>query len=196
MNWRVLILIALMSGNLLVAQELSTNTHKNRMTARFDLAYTPISSVKIPFNKSEYDFYDSFAYRLSVEYFVAEYVSIGPGFEYLSRRVSTDGTFSDNIYLYNLYLDGRYSYPITDSGKSYFILGLGSGIANLKEKKYEKGNGFCIYGIIGLDVGIFSNMGIDFLYRYGSTRVTVKSYREYRIERSALQSGFSYRFNL
>jgi hypothetical protein len=196
MNWRLIIVVLLMPSKMLMAQENDSTSSSIKLTARLDIPYTPISTVKVLANKTVCDFYDSFAYRLSVEYYIAENISIGPGFEYLTRRVSTDGTFSDNILMYSYYLDGRYSYPLTDSGNSFLVLGLGSGIATLKEENFISDNGFCIYGIIGLDIGLSPKVGLDLLYRYGSTRVTINNDREYRIERSALQAGISYRFKL
>jgi hypothetical protein len=166
----------------------------HRITTRFDLVYNPIGAIKTPSSDSRLTFYDSFAFKLAAEYFVSDYISIGPGIEYLSRKVNPDATFSANIKLIGYYLDGRFNYPLTDSGKSYLVIGLGTGISTLAEAGGSSSNGPSIYSIIGLDIGLRPNIGLDLLYRYGFTGIELKNIREYRFEGWALQAGLSYRF--
>jgi hypothetical protein len=174
------------------AQDTLKASHK--LSAWFDMVYNPIGSVKMPSSNSRLTFYDNIAFRLAGEYFVSDYVSIGPGFEYLSKRVSPDATFSSDIKLAGLFLDSRFNYPLTDSGNSFLVIGLGTGIVHLSEASGSGNNGPSFYTIAGLDIGLRPHLGLDLLYRYGFTRVDITNIREYRFTGWALQTGISYRF--
>ena len=47
------------------------------------------------------------------------------------------------------------------------IFAMGTGLSSLTETKSGyNGNGFCVYGAIGLDIAISDLVGFDFIYRY------------------------------
>lgn len=166
----------------------------HRITTRADLVYYPVGNVKMPSSDIKLNYYDSFAFKLSGDYFISDYISLGPGIEYLSRSINPDATFSADIKVVGLYLDSRFSYPVTASGKSYLVFGLGAGMVNITEVGNSGDNGPGVYGIAGFDIGLRPDFGLDLLYRYGYTKVELKNIREYRFESWTIQAGLSYRF--
>lgn len=171
-------------------------TSPKKITARLCISYVPVGTIKFIPRDEEDNFYDNLVYRISAEYFVSEYFSIGPGFEYLAKHVTLeqDLTFEPDIKLYCFYLDFRCSYPLTDTGENYLVFGMGTGVGNLNESDNAEETGFCLYGLFGLDIDLWHNIGLDLLYRYQTNRITIKNDRNYRFEGSALQAGLSYRF--
>ncbi len=164
-----------------------------RLTTHLAISYIPIGAIEFTNDNSSYDIYDNLAYRVSVEYFVSDLVSIGPAFEYLKKNVNPYAYFDEDVALYGYYLDCRFNHSLTDSGGSFLIFGLGTGINALKEAGGMSGSGFNIYGTVGLDIALFPSVGLDLLYKYQTNRITVDD-RIYKFEGSAIQTGLSYRF--
>ncbi len=187
---------ALVAFIILMASQAITQAQTHKAEARIGLVYFPTGSVKMPSSIDKLTFYDSFAYKLGAAYSVSEYLSIGPGIEYLNKKVNPDATFSAKINVVSILADARFSYPMTDSGSSNFVLGLGTGLCRLSEKGSGSENGPSIYATIGFDIGVGTNMGMDLLYRYGFSRVDLENVREYRFDSWALQTGINYRFKL
>jgi opacity protein-like surface antigen len=193
---RKLLLIFFMLSTISIAMAENPGEGNNQGALRAGFVYFPTGSVKMPSDDVRLTFYDSFAYKFGAEYSISEYVSVGPGIEYLNKKVNPDATFSTKISLVSLYLDARLSYPMTDSGKSCFVIGLGTGMVRLTEKGSGSENGPSIYTIVGFNIGLGTKMGLDLLYRYGFTRVDLEKVREYRFTSWALQTGLSYRLKL
>jgi hypothetical protein len=193
---RKLLLIFFMLSTISIAMAENPEETNHRGAVRAGFVYFPTGSVKMPSDNVRLTFYDSFAYRFGADYYISEYVSVGPGIEYLNKKVNPDATFSAKVSLISIFTDARFSYPMTDSGKSCFVLGLGAGISNLSEQGSGSKSGPSIYTIVGFDIGMGTNMGLDLLYRYGFTNIEIKNVREYRFTSWALQTGLSYRFKL
>lgn len=181
---------------LLMVSQVMTRAQTDKAEARIGLVYFPTGSFKMPSSIDKLVFYDSFAFKFGAAYSISEYLSIGPGIEYLNRKVNPDATFSAKINIISFLADARFSYPMTDSGSSNFILGLGTGICRLTEKGSRSENGPSIYAMIGFDIGLRKNIGLDIIYRYGFMRVNLENVREYRYDSWALQTGLNYRFKL
>lgn len=175
------------------ADQIESVDNHIKITTRLGLSYVPIGSIEFTNRDVKYELYDNLAYRISTEYYLSDLLSIGPGFEYLEKNVNPDGTFDDDIVLYNFYLDCRFNHCLTDSGENYLVFGIGTGISNLKEIHYESGSGFCLYGEIGLDITLHKSVGLDLLYRFQANKITVDD-RIYRFDGSALRAGLNYRF--
>lgn len=193
----IILLVPITSAGQKVGIDLENDlTSPQKFTARLCISYIPVGTIKfIPRDVKDY-FYDNLVYRVSAEYFISEYFSVGPGFEYLDKKVTVeqDYPFTARVRLYCLYLDSRYNHPLTDTGTSYLVFGMGTGIGKLNESDNAEETGFCLYGLIGLDIALWHDIGMDFLYRYQTTRMTINNDRNYRFEGSALQTGLSYRF--
>lgn len=168
----------------------------NQAIARAGFTYFPTGTVKMPSDDEGLTFYDSFAYKFGLAYKISDYLEIGPGLEYMNRKVNPDATFCSTINALSLLADARFSYPMTDSGSSNLVIGMGSGICKLTEKGSGSATGPNFYGIIGFDFGVGTNMGLDLLVRYGFARVELENIREYRFDSWALQTGLNYRFRL
>jgi hypothetical protein len=193
---RGLTVILLISICVSIAFAENPNAMNHQTVCRLGFVYFPTGSVKAPADVERSIFYDSFAYRLGGEYFLSDYLSVGPGIEYLNRKINPDAYLSSKISLVSIYIDARFSYPMTDSGRSCFVIGLGTGVSHLAEKGSVAKTGPSIYSIAGFNIGVGKNMGWDLLYRYGFTRVDLPTVREYRFESWAFQTSLSYRFKL
>jgi hypothetical protein len=173
-----------------------TQARTNEGIARVGFTYLPTGTMKMPADVEGRTFYDSFALRIDLSYAVSDYLEIGPGIEFINKKVNPDATFSSKISVISALADARFSYPMTDSGSSNFVVGLGTGVCKLTEKGSGSATGPNIYGIIGFDIGLGKDMGLDLLLRYGFARAELENIREYRYNGWALQTGLNYRFRL
>ncbi|OQX92012.1 MAG: hypothetical protein B6D58_05015 [candidate division Zixibacteria bacterium 4484_95] len=199
MNIRFLLIMILLSTSMVSAEQKSDLASPERITARLGVLYIPVGAIKFIPPDTENDFYDNFAFRISAEYFISGFFSLGPGIEYLIKHVEPEQgyPFEADIKLYNFYFDCRYGYPLTDSETNYLVMGMGSGIGNLQESMElgdARGTGFCLYGLFGFDIALSNDIGLDILYRYQTIRITIDGERNYRFEGSGLQAGLNYRF--
>jgi opacity protein-like surface antigen len=165
----------------------------HRITARLDLNYVPVSSTKFNNRDETYDIYDNLFYRVAIDYAIGDFLTIGPSFEYLNRHIEPTILDKRKISVYGYFLECRFNYNFTDSSSSFFVLGMGTGIAYLKEAIGNSNTGVAWYGVVGLDLAVSGPVGCDLLYRYQLTRVKVED-RDYRFDGSAIQAGLNYRF--
>lgn len=196
MNIRILSMMVLLSVSITSAEQKDDLALPGRITARLSISYIPVGTIKFISPDTKNNFYDNVAFRISAEYFISEYFSVGPGIEHLSKHVKLEQgyPFEANIKLYNFYFDCRYSYPLTDAETSYLVMGMGTGIGSLDESGDARETGFCLYGLLGFDIALSHDVGLDLLYRYQTNRITINDERNYRFEGSALQAGLNYRF--
>jgi opacity protein-like surface antigen len=195
-NIRFILIMILISTSVTLAEQKNDLASSGRITARLSMLYIPVGTIKFISPDTKNNFYDNLAFRISAEYFISDYFSLGPGIEYLSKHVKPEQgyPFDADIKLYNFYFDCRYSYPLTDSETSYLVMGIGTGIGSLDESGDARETGFCLYGLLGFDIALSHDVGLDLLYRYQTNRMTIDYERNYRFEGSALQAGLNYRF--
>jgi len=177
----------------LIAQEVVAPAKQTRITARLEFAYVPIGEIDFTNRDVQYELYDNLLYRASLEYFASDLISVGPGFEYMKRRVNPEATFDEEMTQANFYVDFRINHLLTDSGLNFLVLGVGSGIGRVSESNGVSGTGFGLYGILGFDIVLASAVGLDLLYRYQVNSITVEDH-DYSFSGSALQTGLNYRF--
>ena len=190
----ILVLIAVcLAANNVNAEEAMTSTRK-KLAVGFGLTYLPKVSIKTPSSDYAIEFYDSFPIELSLRYSISEYVAVGFAFEYLKRNIEPDATFSNTISLSSMKVDGRLSYPFTESGKSLLVLGLASGFGRLEEKDEGNGESVSLHTTAGFEFGFGRDFGVDLLYQYGVMRIDIDDIREYRFDGWSLKSSLYYRF--
>jgi len=191
---RILLTITLLLPIKATADDIVNDSRLKQITTRLGMLYVPVGLIKYSNDDRTDEIYDNLAYRISAEYYLSDIFSIGPGFEYYSKHVDPYGSyFNDNISMYSMYLDFRINHGLTDSGGNYLVFGAGSGVSNLSEKRGESNAGFSLYVITGLDIALRKSIGLDLLYRYQTTRISIEE-KSFRFERSALQAGLNYRF--
>jgi len=191
---RILLIAILLLPIKATAQEIADNQQFKKLTARLGFLYVPVGLIKYSNFDRSAEIYDNLSYRVSAEYYLSDIFSIGPGFEYYAKHVDPYGSYTnENISMYSIYLDFRINHGLTDSGGSYLVFGAGSGVSNLSEEKSESGAGFSLYGIVGLDIVLHKSLGLDLLYRYQTSRISIEE-KEFQFERSAIQAGLNYRF--
>ncbi len=164
-----------------------------RLVARAGGSYMPVGSIKTVSYYDPIDFYDSVFLRSSVELGFSDFFSAGPAIEYLARRISPDATFSAEVSLVNLLIDLRIQHRLTDTGNSFLVAGVGSGIGLLRESGFGSAEGACIYFMGGIDLDLGSRFGLDILARFSGERLNVDDVREYRFDGLSLYAGANYR---
>ena len=75
------------------------------------------------------------------------------------------------------------------------VFGCGTGMASLTEKDGESNSDIIFYGMIGFDIKLWRDIGLDLLYRYQLSKLKVE-YREYHYDGSTIQFGLNYGVNL
>lgn len=165
--------------------------HEN-ITARANITYVPINSIEFTNRDNTYDVYDNLFYRLALEYHISNLISIGPSLEFMKRKVEPDAIFHKQITAYNILVDSKLKHNLIDSGNSRMTFGFGVGVMSLKEETGQSGKGAIFYAATGLDIGIWDNVGLDFIYRYQLSHVDIE-YRKYRYDGSSIQMGINYR---
>jgi hypothetical protein len=71
-----------------------TQARTNEGIARVGFTYLPTGTMKMPADVEGRTFYDSFALRIDLSYAVSDYLEIGPGIEFINKKVNPDATFS------------------------------------------------------------------------------------------------------
>lgn len=190
---RIFLIMTMMLTSAVYADQTGQSDNHRKITTRIGISYVPIGEMKFTNNDISYDIYDHLSYRVSIEYYFSDLLSIGPSFEYLKENINPHGSFDTDITLYGYYLECRFNHVLTDSGANYMIFAMGTGLSSLTETSDYNGKGFCIYGAIGLDIAISDPVGFDFIYRYQLNTISVDD-RDYRFNGSAIQAGLNYRF--
>jgi hypothetical protein len=177
-------------------EDLAEAQAPNQLTFRADINYVPTGSIDLGNTSSSYTIYDNVFYRFSGDYPLYSILSIGPSFEIMKKRIEPSAIYHDDISVYSFYLDLRVNYLFIESGKSLFVLGAGSGMSSLHEGgSGSSDNGFTAYGLVGFDLPLYSNLGLDLAYRYQTAHFKIGAH-EYKFDGSALQAGLNYRIGL
>lgn len=176
----------------LVMADTESSSDFLRLAIRAGGVYQPVSKIKIISYDEPIDFYDTFSLRASLEYIFSDFFSAGPAIEFASRKINPDATFSSEVTIVNIVLDGRLRNRLTDDGRSFLVAGAGSGIGQLEESKSGSAKGVYLYFMTGLDIHIGSNLGLDMLVRYSSERLNVENIREYQFEGLSFYTGINY----
>jgi hypothetical protein len=192
---RLVIAFIMLSAMKINAQQPDSAAGPVDLTAHLGVAYVPVGEIEFTNRDVKYDLYDNLAYRIALEYHFADLLSAGPAFEYLRKRINPDGTFDVDIVQYTFYIDFRINHALTDSGANYLVFGAGTGFSNLVEIDNETGNGFSLYGEIGIDISVYNDIGMDLTYRFQAGKVSVGD-RNYQFNGSAIMAGLNYRLRL
>ncbi|MCD6163333.1 MAG: hypothetical protein J7K40_13115 [candidate division Zixibacteria bacterium] len=190
---RIFFIAIMMITSALYAQQPGESINHRKITTRIGISYVPIGEIEFTNNNSSYDIYDHLSYRVSTEYYFSDLLSIGPSFEYLKENINPLGYFDTDIVLCGYYMECRINHCLTDSGANYMVFAMGTGLSSLEETGGYNGKGFCIYGVIGLDIAVAGPVGLDMLYKYQLNTISVED-RDYRFNGSTMQAGLNYRF--
>jgi len=197
---RIIIIILLLLSSFSISYADSTNVSDQNvrnypLVFRLNMTYVPVGSIEFTNTSTTYDIYDNLYYRFSAEYLFLEFLSGGVSAEYMKKHIDPVSYHNIDITGMNLLADFKLVHNLTETGSTKLLTGFGTGIASLKEESGESNSNIIFYGVTGLDIALWRNLGFDLIYRYQFTNMKI-GYSKYSYNGSSLQFGLNYGIEL